>query len=97
MQRSAHGRPTGHRVDWNRYEARSTLGIPHTRQLMSNQHMSTQKKINKCRFCPREYPYESILNSGNGPASPKRDRNDGSAHSAQPPDANGFTRKVIEK
>src|ERR1700682_5624292 len=49
MQRSARGRLTDRRVDWNRYVAALTLRIPPTRQLISNQHLSIHK-INKCRF-----------------------------------------------
>src|ERR1700683_945568 len=92
MQRSARGRLTDRRVGWNRYGAESTWRIPPTRQLITNKHMSIHK-INKCRFSLQG----GILKGRNGPASPTRDRNDGSPHPAQPPHAHGFTSKVIEK
>ena len=50
---SVRERLTGRKVGWNRYEAVSTLRIPPTRQLISNQHMSIQKN-KQVSFWPQE-------------------------------------------
>src|ERR1700682_2451746 len=73
MQRSARGRLTDRRVDWNRYVAALTLRNPPTRQLMNNQHLSIQK-INKCRLVCKEYltvRVDQLLQPESGTTDPR--------------------------